>query len=220
MKIGSLATITLLALLFVGEAKGQQGFAGEGVIYTPGPNVEVLENVHVSAEFNSGSSFMDYNAHYAIGGRGFTVNNPSGVPAGRGVAIGSFSQAHAGYCRGVMIEDFTDNQGASGGIPDADGGGEMNDNDGLFGPCHPVSFKNYTWYKVDLLISYLNVYWYLSEKTPGGWVIVAEGGCREDTGNYCPEDPYDRGRGDAFIANAGLRSFFWWTAKQPVVSKF
>ena len=83
-----------------------------------------------------------------------------------------------------------------------------------------MNFKNYTTYKVDVLISFLNVYWYLSEYAAGEYVLVAEGGCYEDNGVFCPEDPYDRGYGDAFIANAGLGVAYWWVASAPVISKF
>lgn len=193
---------------------------GSGVVYAAGPQTAESENLHVSVEFYSGTAFADLNAHFAIGGRGRTLSNPAGIPAGRGIAIGSFSQSHVGACRGVMIEDFTDNQGASGAIPDANDGGEMNDHDGLVGPCHPVNFKNFTTYKVDLLISKLNVYWFMSELTSVGWLQVGEGGCYENTGVFCPEDPFDRGFGDAFVANAGLGSGSWWQTRTPVIAKF
>ena len=176
MKIRSFICFGLLSLGYASIAEAQHFIHGEGFLYTDGPSVAVNDNVHVAVKFNSGSSFMDPNAHYAVGGWGRGLNDGTGIPSGRGVAIGSFSQAHTGACVGVMIEDFTDNQGDSGGIPDADDGNETNDHDGLIGPCHSVNFKNYTTYKVDVLISFLNVYWYLSEYAAGEYVLVAEGG--------------------------------------------
>lgn len=215
----SLLILSLLGCLSAsGEARSTTVW-GEGIFYTAGPYVDVTDNIHVAADFYSGTSFQDSNAHYGVGGRGRTLNG-TGIPAGRGVAIGSFGQSHTGACVGVMVEDFTDNQG----IPDANDGGETNMSDGLIGPCHSVAFKSNTYYHVDVLISELNVYWYLSEYQNGpytyGWNIVAEGGCYEDTGYFCPEDPFDRGYGDAFIAIAGLNYNFWWDSSSPSVSKF
>lgn len=201
---------------------------GEGVFYTAGPAVTSTQEVRVVTHINSGTAFSDPYMHFAIGGRGNTVGNSTGIPSGRGITLGNVMQSHLypewGPCSGIMIEDFASAQ-AMVGV-----GSPMDGYEGLVpGTCVPYTFDAFADYRVELRLTASDMNWWLYQwkySPVGGWqwMHVRSGGCIAQTGGIqnggynCPLHAYDFGKSDAFVAAAILGPSFSWGSVAPQVT--
>jgi hypothetical protein len=172
----------------------------------PYQNLSTHQTQYMFADFNTGSApySFPYGMHWGFSVRGDSHNQT--LPLGRGITIGPVSQPHAGFCNGVMVEDFTKNWFE----PDT----------GLIaGTCVNVQIKPFTNYMVELHASEGNVFWRLSEQVfywwrgepMLDWIEVASGGCWETARTNCPRDARDGTSASAFVASVWMQSQHnWW----------
>lgn len=205
--------LSSISLTAYSQTVGPLAYFGTGsntpdaIFIQPAFSVSDTETEFISFRLFTQDAFSDQDMHFAIGGRGPTLNNGQ-APFGRGIAFGYLSSVFG--CNGVQIEDFTLNRTIG---PSVSG----------VGVCKSLPLINDQILDIDIHISENNVaYWIyrVNNVFTGSRALILSGGCFEDTGVFCPQQPQDGDSSNAFIGSAFLGANYDWVATNIYVGEF